>query len=75
MSSKNYELYRKHQIEIFDMIYNTIKKAPALPSLDFFFGTESKEEREEFNKKMDEYLKIEEPKIKERLKEMGFGSK
>ena len=75
MSSENYKLYRKHQVELFDIIYDTIKRAPVPPSLDFFFGTETKEEREEFDKEMREYLKIEEPKIRERLKEMGFGSK
>lgn len=74
MSSENYKLYRKHKVEIFDMIYDTFERAPVPPSLDFFFGTETKGEREEFNKKMDEYLKIEEPKIKERFKKMGFES-
>lgn len=57
------------------MIYDTIERAPKPDSLSFFFGTETKEDKEEFDKKMDEYLKIEEPKIKERLKEMGFGNK
>ena len=27
MSSKNYKLYRKHKVEIFDMIYDTYKMA------------------------------------------------
>ena len=75
MSNENYKRYRKHQVEIFDMICSTIEKAPKPDSLSFYFGTETKEEREEFDKKIEEYLKIEEPKIKERLKEMGFDSK
>ena len=75
MNSKNYKLYRKHQLEIFDMIYDTIERAPSPDDLAFFFGTETKAQREEFDKKMQEYLKIEEPKIKERFKEMGFNIK
>ena len=75
MSGENYKLYRKHQVELFDMIYDVIERAPVPDSLSFYFGTETKEEREKFDKKMTEYLKIEEPKIKERLKEMGFKSK
>lgn len=57
------------------MIYDVCQRAPAPDSLSFFFGAETKEEREEFDKKMEEYLKIEEPKFKERLKELGFDSK
>lgn len=72
MSNEFYKLYREHRVELFDMIYDTIKRAPEPPSIDFFFGTETKEEREEFDKEMREYLKTEEPKIKERLKELGF---
>ncbi len=74
MSNKNYKLYREHRVELFDMIYDTIQRAPVPDDLAFFFGTETKEQREEFDKKMEEYLKIEEPKMRERLKEMGFGS-
>ena len=72
MSDKFYKLYKKHQVELFDMIYDTIQRAPVPDDLAFFFGTETKEQREEFNKKMEEYLKVEEPKVRERLKEMGF---
>jgi hypothetical protein len=75
MSNENYKWYRKHQVEIFDMVYDTIKRAPKPDGLSFYFGTETKEEREEFDKKMNEFIKIEEPKIRERLKEMGFGGK
>ena len=75
MSNENYKWYRKHQVEIFDMVYDTIERAPKPDSPSFYFGIETKEEREEFDKKMQEYLKIEEPKIKERLKKMGFDGK
>lgn len=74
MSNKNYKWYRKHQTELFDMVYDTILRAPVPDDLAFFFGTETKEQREEFDKKIKEYLKTEEPKIRERLKEMGFDS-
>jgi hypothetical protein len=75
MSNENYKWYRKHQAELFDMIYDVCQRAPVPDSISFFFGTETKEEREKFDKKTEEYLKIEEPKIKERLKELGFDSK
>jgi hypothetical protein len=72
MNSKNYKLYRKHRVELFDMIYDTIERAPAPDDLAFYFGTETKEQREKFDKKMEEYMKTEEPEIRQRLKEMGF---
>lgn len=54
------------------MIYDIVERAPRPDDLSFFFGTEPKAQREEFDKKMQEYLKIEKPKVKERFKEMGF---
>lgn len=72
MSSENYKLYRKHQVEIFNMIYDIWQRAPVPDDLAFLFGMETKEQREEFDKKMEDYLKTEEPKIRERLKELGF---
>ena len=71
MTNKNYKLYRKHRVELFNMICDIIQRAPVPDDLAFFFGAETKEQREEFNKKMEEYRKIEKPKIKKRLKEMG----
>ena len=75
MSNENYKLFRKHQLEIFDMFYDICDRAPFPDDLDWFLGTETKAQREEFNKKMQEFIKIEEPKIKERFKEMGFDFK
>lgn len=72
MSSEAYKLYKKHQVELFDIIYDTIERAPVPDNPSFYFGTETREEREEFDKKMKDYLKIEKPKIKERFKELGF---
>lgn len=54
------------------MFYDAFEKAPIPPTIGFFFGMGTNEEKEEFNKQMDEYLKIEKPKIIERYKEMGF---
>ena len=75
MSNENYKLFRKHQLEIFDMFYDIFDRAPFPDDLDWFFGTETKAKRKEFNKKMQEFIKTEEPKIKERFKEMGFDFK
>jgi hypothetical protein len=78
MNSEAYELYKKHKVELFDMIYDVCERAPLPEGLSLFsfaFGTETEEERERHNKQMAEYLKTEEPKIRERLKEMGFGNK
>lgn len=74
MSSENYKLYIEHRVELFDMIYDIIERAPVPDDLAFYFGTETKEQREEFDKKMEEYLKNEEPKIRKRLEKMGFSS-
>lgn len=71
MSSENYKLYRKHQVELFNMIYDVWERAPAKN----IFGFETEEEKKEYDKKMEEYLKIEEPKIRERFKELGFDIK
>ena len=75
MSNENYKLFRKHQSEIFDMFYDIFERAPIPDDLEFFFGTETKAQREEYDKKIQEFLKIEKPKIKERFKEMGFDFK
>lgn len=71
-NEENYKLYRKHKVDLFNMIEDVIDRAPKPDSLSFYFGTPTKEESKEFDKKMEEYLKKEKPKIKERLKEMGF---
>lgn len=72
MKNENYKLYRKHRTEMFDMFYDMFEKAPVPPTISFFSGMGTKEEKEEYDKQMDEHLKIEKPKFIERLKEMGF---
>lgn len=76
MDNEIYKLYKKHKVELFDMIYDVCERAPLPEGLSIFsfaLGTETEEERERYNKQMEEYVKTEEPKIRERLKEMGFG--
>lgn len=72
MSSENYKLYRKHKVEIFDMIYDVFERSPVVPDI---FGFKTEVEKQEDKKKMENYLKTEEQKFRERLKEMGFNSK
>lgn len=75
MSNEIYELYQKHKVELFDMIYDVCDRMPlpeGLSLFSFVLGQETEEERERYNKQIEEYVKTEEPKIRERLKEMGF---
>ena len=67
MYSKNYNLYRIHKQELFEMVYEVCRNAPLLP----IFPTE--EQRTEHKKQMDEYLKSKRPEIISRLQELGFG--
>lgn len=70
MSNKNYELYRKNKVDIFNMIYDVFERAPIPPSL--FPELETKEEKELYEKELEEFAKQEKPKIYEKLKDMGF---
>ena len=74
MDNEIYKLYRKHKVEIFDIIDDVIRRAPTRDPMAFLFGYETEEDEEEFKKKTEEYLKLEEPKIREKLKELGFDS-
>ena len=67
MHSENYKLYRKHETELFDIIYDACHNAPSLS----LFAT--KEEKEEHKKKMDEYLESIRPEIVDKIKTLGFG--
>ena len=66
-NSENYKLYRKHKIELFEMVDDLCRNAPFLP----IFATE--EEKEEHKKKMDEYIESRRPEIVSKLKALGFG--
>lgn len=72
MNDEKYKLYQKHKVELFDMIEDVVRRAPTRDPMAFLFGYETEADEEEFKKKTEEYLKLEEPKIKARLKEMGF---
>lgn len=69
--SEVYKLVKKHQVEIFDMIYDVCRRAPKQDLASVLFGFDS-EEKGEFDKKMEEYIKLEKPKVIERFKELGF---
>lgn len=62
--SENYKLYRKHQTEIFNMIYDLWSNSPHIS----LFGL-TEEEKEENN----QYYESKKPELIKRLQEMGFG--
>ena len=70
-----YKLYRAHKVELFEIIEDLIDRAPDPDILKVVFGCETEEDKVKYQKELQEYLKIEEPKIKERFKEMGFDNK
>lgn len=65
----NYKLYRKNKTELFEMVHELVVNSPTRP----LCGFDTQEEKEEYNKKMNEYLESRRPEITNRLKEMGFG--
>ena len=69
MDSKNCKLYRMNKTELFEMIYDLYRNAPPLSP----FGFATKEEEEEYIKKMNEYLESRRPESVSKLKELGFG--
>ena len=73
MTSKNYELYRKHKADIFNMIYDTWERSPKPPTLFPEWATE--EETEQYEKELKEFSKQEKPKIYQQLKDLGFDLK
>jgi hypothetical protein len=68
-NSENYKLFRKHRVEIFNMIWDIWDRAPSSKYSNLLFFPVNKEQME---KEMAEYLKAEEPKIREKLLELGF---
>jgi hypothetical protein len=69
MDNKNHKLFKRHQHEIFDMICRVIDDAPLNPDV---FGTATAEEKEEYNKKLNEYLDNKKSECVEKLIKMGF---
>lgn len=70
MYSENYKLYRKHKAEIQNIIFEVIENAPFNPDV---FGTATQEEKEKYNRELNEYLESRNPEIINKLKELGFG--
>ena len=69
MDNKNYKLFRMHQQEIIEMISQVIDNAPFNPDI---FGTATEEEKEKYNKDLNEYLDNQKPKCIKKFIEMGF---
>ena len=69
MDNKNYKLFRIHQQEIIDIISRVIDNAPFNPDV---FGTATEEEKEKYNKELNEYLNNKKPELIEKFIEMGF---
>lgn len=69
MDNKNYKLFRIHQQEIIEMISRVIDNAPFNPDV---FGTATEEEKEKYNKEVNEYLNNKKPELVEKFIEMGF---
>ena len=68
-NNENYKLFRKHQAEIFDIIWDVWDRAPDSKYSSLLFPPDNKEQIEQ---EMREYLKVEEPKIREKLLALGF---
>jgi hypothetical protein len=69
MDNKNYKLYRIHQQEIFEMVCQVIDDAPLNPDV---FGTATAEEKEKYNKDLNEYLDNQKPELIKKFIKMGF---
>ena len=70
MDDKTYNLYKNNKAELLDIACDLIDRAPTPDYL--LFGFETKEDEEEYKKKLNEYLELEKPKIREKLKGLGF---
>ena len=74
-NEETYKLYKAHKVELFEIIEDLIARAPDRDILKVVFGCETDEDREEYNKRLTEYLNLEEPKLREKFRELGFESK
>ena len=70
MISKIYKLYRTHRAELQQILFELIENAPFNPDV---FGTATQEEKEKYNKELNEYLESRRLEIISKLKELGFG--
>ena len=72
LENKNYELYKRHKVDIFNMLYDVFERSPEPPVPFFFSNLMTEEEKRQYKKELDAYLEVEKPKVTSRLKEMGF---
>ena len=72
LKDKNYELYKKHKVDIFNMLYDLFERSPEPPVPFFFSNLMTEEEKIQHEKELDAYLEVEKPKVTSKLKEMGF---
>lgn len=72
LKDKNYELYKKHKVDIFNMLYDVFERSPETPVPFFFSNLMTEEEKIQYEKELNSYLEIEKPKVISKLKEMGF---
>ena len=72
LKDKNYELYKRHKVDIFNMVYDLFERSPKPPVPFFFSNLMTEEEKIQYEKELNSYLEIEKPKVISKLKEMGF---
>ena len=72
MKDKNYELYKRHKVDIFNILYDVFERSPEPPVPFFFSNLMTEEEKIQYEKELNSYLEIEKPKVASKLKEMGF---
>ena len=72
MKDKNYELYKRHKVDIFNILYDVFERSPEPPVSFFFSNLMTEEEKIQYEKELNSYLEIEKPKVASKLKEMGF---
>ena len=72
LKDKNYELYKKHKVDIFNMVYDVFERSPESPIPFFISQLMTEEEKKQYEKELDAYLEVEKLKVTSKLKEMGF---
>ena len=50
LKDKNYELYKKHKVDIFNMVYDVFERSPEPP---VFFSLMTEEEKKQYEKELD----------------------
>ena len=71
LKDKNYEMYKKHKVDIFNMLYDVFERSPEPPAPFFFSNLMTEEEKKQYGNELNAYLEVEKPKVTNKLKEMG----